>query len=391
MDVAGAFGRRLHDGGLPVSAERMIRFAEAVVTVRPSSTAELYWVARITLVSDRLQIEAFDHIFRAVFNSVADIAANRGDMNAPPPPPPPPLARRDRRDAPPSRRQPLPVDPAATSSPSGTPTAQDGDDPDDSESPPQLVMSSSAERLAARDFGACTTEELDRIRALVVTLRLAAPLRSSHRTRPHRRGSTIDLRATLRNAQRTGGDPYRVARRRTSLRPRRVVLLADVSGSMEPYARAYLTFLHGAVRALRAEAFVFATGLTRLTRPLRRVDPDVALTMAMHATPDWSGGTRLGAALAAFNDGWGRRGLARGAVVVIVSDGWTGDDPSVVAREMQRLSRIAYRVVWVNPRLQSEQYRPLVGGMAAALPHIDRFVSGHSLIAMQAVAEAIGS
>ena len=177
--------------------------------------------------------------------------------------------------------------------------------------------------------------------------------------------------------------------RHRATRIRRIVLLADVSGSMEAYGRAYLYLLHGAVRALRAEAFVFATRLHRLTRQLRVAQPSVALAAAAAAAPDWSGGTRLGEAVKAFNDGWARRGLARGAVVVIVSDGWEGGDPALLGREMERLSRLAHRVVWVNPRRQSARFRPLTGGMAAALPYVDTFVSGHNLDELDSVLEAI--
>jgi uncharacterized protein with von Willebrand factor type A (vWA) domain len=167
-------------------------------------------------------------------------------------------------------------------------------------------------------------------------------------------------------------------------------MLADISGSMEPYARAYLQLMHCAAGGANAEPFVFATRLTRLTRQLRIRNPNVALQRAAASAPDWAGGTRLGDALKAFNDGWGRRGLARGAVLLIVSDGWDSGDPAVVGEQMARLARLAHSVVWVNPRKQSDDYRPLVGGMAAALPHIDEFVSGHSLEAMYDVLRAIG-
>jgi uncharacterized protein with von Willebrand factor type A (vWA) domain len=167
-------------------------------------------------------------------------------------------------------------------------------------------------------------------------------------------------------------------------------MLADISGSMEPYARAYLQLLHCAAGGANAETFVFATRLTRLTRQLRIRNPNVALQRAAASAPDWAGGTRLGEALKAFNDGWGRRGLARGAVILIVSDGWDAGDPALVGEQMARLSLLAHRVVWVNPRKQSEQYQPLVGAMAAALPHVDAFVSGHSLDAMSEVVQAIG-
>lgn len=160
---------------------------------------------------------------------------------------------------------------------------------------------------------------------------------------------------------------------------------------MEPFGRAYLYLLHGAVRSLRTEAFVFATSLHRLTRQLAIRQPAPALRAAMEATPDWSGGTRIGLAIKAFNDGWARRGIGRGAVVVIVSDGWESGDAGLLAREMERLSRLVHRIVWVNPRRQSDDYQPLVGGMAAALPYVGTFVSGHSLDAMGDVVAAIGA
>jgi hypothetical protein len=177
--------------------------------------------------------------------------------------------------------------------------------------------------------------------------------------------------------------------RRRVERPRRVVLICDVSGSMEPYTRAFLQFLHACVGGTRAEAFVFATRLTRLTRPLRTRRPELALERAAAAAKDWSGGTRIGDSLRRFNDAYGRRGMARGAVVVILSDGWERGDPELVVREMQRLRRLAHRIVWVNPRKAGRGYEPLVGGMAAALPWVDAFVSGHNLRALEEVTDAI--
>jgi len=191
---------------------------------------------------------------------------------------------------------------------------------------------------------------------------------------------------------RTAGDPIRLARRRRRVVARRVVMLCDISGSMEPYARAYLQFLTCAAGSgPNAEAFVFATRLTRLTRALRSRSPERALQRAAAAAPDWSSGTRIGDALKAFNDRHGRRGMARGALVVILSDGWERGDPALVAREMERLSRLAYRIVWVNPRVGASGFAPQAGGMAAALPHCDALVSGHSLEALDEVVEAIAA
>jgi uncharacterized protein len=229
------------------------------------------------------------------------------------------------------------------------------------------------------------------LRALAAAFHLAAPSRRSRRTQRHRRGSELDLRATLRRARRTGGDPLRREQRRVRTRPRRIVLLCDISGSMESTSRAYLHVLHSAVLGANAEAFVFGTQLTRLTRQLKVTHPDLALYRAGQVAPDWSGGTRIGAALKAFNDGWARRGLARGAVIVIVSDGWERDDPALLGQEMGRLARLAHRIVWINPRSASPKWQPLAGGMAAAMPSVDTLVSGHSIAALHDVAAAIAA
>ena len=198
------------------------------------------------------------------------------------------------------------------------------------------------------------------------------------------------MRRTLRRSLRTGGDPIRLARRHRRVAPRRLVLLCDISGSMEPYARAYLQFLACvAGSGPRAEAFAFATRLTRLTRALSSRRPDSAIQRAAAAAPDWSSGTRIGDALKEFNDRHGRRGMARGAVVVILSDGWERGDPKLVGREMERLARLAHRIVWVNPRVSASDFSVQAAGMVAALEHCDALVSGHSLGALDEVVEAI--
>jgi uncharacterized protein with von Willebrand factor type A (vWA) domain len=254
-----------------------------------------------------------------------------------------------------------------------------------------LAAASAQERLRGERLDRLSPEELEQARRLIAALRLSPPLRRSRRAKRGRRGEHVDVRATLRRSLRTGGDPVRVARRRRRLRPRRVVLLLDVSGSMEPYARALVALLQGAVGGAHAEAFAFATRLTRLTGALATRDPQAALDRALQAAPDWSGGTRIGEALRAFLDRHGRRGLARGAVVVILSDGWERDDPERLALQMARLRRLAHRIVWVNPRSAAAAYAPLAGGMAAALPYCDAFLSGHSVAALDEVLDAIGA
>jgi uncharacterized protein with von Willebrand factor type A (vWA) domain len=254
-----------------------------------------------------------------------------------------------------------------------------------------VPVASTDERLARKDFAELEPDELRVLRRLMSELHVATPLRRTRRARRARRGEHLDVRATLRASHRTGGDPVRRLRRRRVLRHRPLVVLCDVSGSMEPYSRAFLMFLHSAVGGANAEAFVFATRLTRLTRALRGHQPDLAIARAAAAAPDWSGGTRIGAALQRFNDDYGRRGMARGAVVVIVSDGWEVGDPERVGREMARLRRLAHRIVWVNPRLAAPGFAPSAGGMAAALPYCDALVGGHNLLALGDAIAAIAA
>ena len=206
------------------------------------------------------------------------------------------------------------------------------------------------------------------------------------------RAGTPDLRRTVRRAIRSGGEPVHRAFVEPRLRARRLVLLCDVSGSMESYARGLVRFLHAAVVGRgNVEAFALGTRLTRITRELSSRDPDAALAAAARQVVDWSGGTRLGDGLREFNDEWGMRGMARGAVVVILSDGWDRGDPAVLSEQMARLHRVAHRVVWVNPLKASPEFAPLAAGMAAALPHVDEFIEGHSLASLEHLATVVAS
>lgn len=386
IDVAGVaatFGALLRDAGVVIDARHDSRFAAALTASPPATVDDLYWLARVTLVSERVAIEPFDRVFAAVFRGHGDVA---DVLRNPDVPAMPPAVRTNPSDG------GVPPAPGGASSPSPGrvggvgPAGEDGRAGDDAV---LAVAPDERELLRHRSFDACTDDELAVLGRTIARMRLEPPLRPSRRTHRHPHGSSIDWRATLRAAPRTGGDPAAPVLRRRGERPRRLVLLADVSGSMERYARAYLHLLHGAVRAVRAETFLFATRLTRVTRVLAGADPAVAMAAAVADAPDWAGGTRLGDALADFNDRWGRRGMARGAVVVIVSDGWDAGDPAVVAREMRRLALMAHRIVWVNPRVQSPRFEPRAGGMAAALPFVDTLVSGHSLAALDDVVAAI--
>ena len=255
----------------------------------------------------------------------------------------------------------------------------------------QVLRFSAVERLRDKDFSAYTEDEMLLARRWMESLRLAGGRRPALRlVSAPRRGARPDVRATVRESLRLGGETPRRRWRRRGDKPRRIVFLLDVSGSMEPYARALVRFVHaGVAGGRRIEAFTLGTRLTRVTRELSARDPDRALARAGESVRDWSGGTRLGATLREFNDAWGVRGLARGAVVVVLSDGWDRGDPALLADEMQRLGRVAHRTVWVNPLKVTPGYAPLARGMAAALPHIDDFVEGHSLDALERLVEVM--
>ena len=272
----------------------------------------------------------------------------------------------------------------------------DGDDgPDDAEGSDNPVIElrfSSTEVLRQKDFSDYSADELVEAHQLMSRLRLVgSPRRSLRLTNSATRTNRPDLRRTVRAAMRAGGEPVRRHHLTPSTRHRRLVLLLDVSGSMEPYARALIRFVHAAVAGRqKVEAFALGTRLTRLTRELSSRDPDEALRQAAERVADFGGGTRLGDGLGVFNDEWGQRGMARGAIVVILSDGWDRGDPDVLAEQMQRLRRVTHKVIWVNPLKVTPGYAPLARGMAAALPFVDAFVEGHSLDAIERLAEEIG-
>src|SRR5262245_2067096 len=374
--LVAAFGRRLHERGVPVTPARSADLPRARALTRPVWRRRLYWTARAIFVTDPAQGRAFDDVFFSVFGRAeAELdpeearAAGSAAEDRP---------REDARDA------------DGRDLRAGAASSSDGDE-EEAELELPLALASDEELLGSKSFDALEPHELAQLYRLMSRLRLTTPRRLTRRYEKGRHGERVDLRRTLRRSLRTGGDPMRLARRRRRVAPRRLVLLCDISGSMEPYARAYLQFLTCAAGSgPNAEAFVFATRLTRLTRALRSRSPERAIQRAAAAAPDWSSGTRIGDALKEFNDRHGRRGMARGALVVILSDGWERGDPTMVAREMERLSRLAHRIVWVNPRVAAAGFSPRAGGMVAALPHCDALVSGHSLRALEEVAAAIG-
>ena len=338
-------------------------------------------------VSDPAQVKAFDAVFFSVFGGRAQgedfDPEDTRTVASPPDDRPTSEHKASPRD---SREQ----DPGT--SVSSSPRGDRDEDEDAAEVEVPLAMASDEEVLRRKSFDALEPHELAQLYRLMSRLELATPLRQTRRYEKGRHGARVDMRRTLRASLRTGGDPIRLARRRRRIARRRLVMLCDISGSMEPYARAYLQFLTCAAGSgPKAEAFVFATRLTRLTRALASRNPERAIQRAAAAAPDWSSGTRIGDALKEFNDRHGRRGMARGAVIVILSDGWERGDPMLVGREMERLARLAHRIVWVNPRVGASAFSVQAGGMVAALPYCDALVSGHSFQALGEVADAIGA
>lgn len=352
--------------GLAAPPDATIAFATALAEVGIERRANVYWAGRATLVHRPEDVPIYDRAFAAVFDGVAP--EDPGEA------PPPPAAESVTM---------LVDDDGAT--------AGEGDDPEPIEGPVVTRQWSDREVLRDKDFAACTSAELDEAHRVMARLRLTGPRRRSRRTRPtRRRRGELDLAATARRALRTGGEPMRTAHRTRGERYRPVVLLCDVSGSMEGYARVMIRFAHTAVVARsKVEVFTLGTMCTRITRQLRSRDPDAALRSAGDAVVDWSGGTRLGEGLRAFNDQWGVRGLARGATVVVVSDGWDRGRTELLGEQMARLRRVAHRIIWVNPLKAGPEFAPVAGGMAAALPHVDQLVEGHSLRSLEALAELI--
>ncbi len=350
--ISVAFTRALRESGLAVPITATLNFATALHHVGVGDRLAPYWAGRATMISRPEDIQTYDRVFAAFWEQRFGERFNvEGE------PPPVTLALDTDED------------------PDGG-----ADSADDDEEDIQSVRFSRAEVLTEKDFAACSAAELEELQRMMSQMRFTTHAQRSRRQVPaKRRGDAPDLRRTVRSALAHQGEPFRRHFTEKSIKPRRLVMILDVSGSMEPYARAFLRFSHAAVVARgRVEAFSIGTRMTRLTRHLTNRDPDVALRAATPEVKDWSGGTRLGDTLAEFNDKWGIRGMARGAVVVILSDGWDRGEASVLGEQMERLHRVTHQLIWVNPLKASEGYAPIAAGMAAALPHTDMFLSGHS-------------
>lgn len=353
------FARTLRAAGVPASPDRVHAMLTAVDHLDVAGRRDVYWAGRLTLCSSPEDLDRYDRAFAAYFAG---------------------------EQVPPMRR----VAPVEVVRPVAVPGREQQRSAGSRDEPAPVATASTTEVLRHRDLAALSASERETLRRLIAAIDPVGDPRRSRRHRPSARGA-LDTRRTVRSLLRSGGEPARLEHRARRVRPRRLVLVVDVSGSMQPYAEPLLRFAHAAARRRPAtEVFTVGTRLTRVSREMRARDPSAALVAVGRAVPDWSGGTRLGELLQTFLDRWGQRGVARGAVVVIASDGWERGDAALLGTQMARLQRLAHRVVWVNPHRGQPGYAPMTAGMVAALPHVDDFVDGHSVAALERLAAVIG-
>jgi len=358
VETLTGFARTLRAAGVGADPERVQAMIGAVGHLDVLDPGDVYWAGRLTLCADPADLARYDRCFAAYFTGDTAVA---------------------RRSSPPA---------VTVVRHSATPDTAGADEPGDV----SVATASEIETLRLRDVARLSAAERAEVHRLLALLEDVSARRRSRRFTARHRGR-LDAHRTVRAILRRGGEISELRHRAHRTRPRRVVLIVDVSGSMSPYADVLLRFAHAAVRSAPRTTEVFSAGtrLTRVTRELRHREPDSAMTAVSAAIPDWSGGTRLGEELKEFLDRFGQRGMARGAIVVIASDGWERGDAALLGGQMARLHRLAHRVVWSNPHKAQPGYEPLTGGMLAALPHVDEFVAGHSLAALEALAGVIGN
>ncbi len=359
--LAVGFARVLRRLDIATPLDSVLTFINALSLVGIEDRNSVYWAGRTTLVRRPEDIAMFDKAFNVFWEHRESVVADDEEQ--------------------------LKVTLALDTEDEGS---ADGN-ADASDDPTITLRFSGVETLRDKDFADYSNDEMQQAQLFMESLRMAGPPRPSLRMKPTRsRGKRPDMRATVRASLAASGEPMRRHWVTKGDKPRRIVFLLDISGSMEPYARALVRFVHAGVAGRqRVEAFTLGTRLTRITRELSSKDPDRALRAAGENVRDWSGGTRLGETLRLFNNEWGVRGMARGAIVVVLSDGWDRGDPIVLAEQMERLHRVSFRIVWVNPLKVTPGYAPLARGMAAALPYVDDFVEGHSLDALEQLTKVI--
>ena len=359
--VLVGFARELRAAGIAVGTGDVLTYCAAMAPLDPSDLVDLYWAGRTTLISTRDDIAGYDEVFRRYFLAEGAPAAS------------------------------LLLLPATAAAEAEAALVMPGTEPgpeEDEEKPVLGWMASDVDALKHRSFAACTPAELAALRRIMARIRLTPPRRRTRRTRRAASGHVPDLRRMIRESMRMHGEPAELFFRRRTTRLRPLILILDVSGSMADYSRHLLQFAHTARHAAaRVEVFCFGTRLTRITRALAHRRPDAALAEAARTVVDWDGGTRIGESLAEFVRRYGRGGLCRGGVVVICSDGLDRGDPEHLAEAMERLARLSYRIVWLNPHKGDDpHFRPSTLGMMVAAPHVDLLLSGHDLASLEQLA-----
>jgi uncharacterized protein with von Willebrand factor type A (vWA) domain len=357
------FGRALRKEGLIVGSGHILVYCESVAELDPSELADLYYAGRSTLICRPQDIPMYNRVFKAYFLDAGSIAAQMiKQMKAQVSPETEALMEMLMEDQKNEERR--------------------GDEP------PSGIMASTLEVLRKKAFAECTPEELAAIRRLMARFRLIPPKRITRRTKRVRRGKKLDMRNTIRHAMRHQGEIIKIDWRNRKPKQRRLILILDISGSMTSYSRALLQFAYSCARAPgKIEVFCFGTRLTRITDTLQKRDPDEALSEATKAVFDWEGGTKIGASLDYFVKNWGRRGLCRGSIVVICSDGLERGDPQLLDHAMERLERLSHAIIWMNPlKGNDKNYEPRSVGMSAASPYVDVLLSGHDLETLEELA-----
>ena len=372
IDVLVGFGHALRAEGIAVGSQQVLTFCEACARLDPADHTDVYWGGRACLVTRQIDIAVYDRVFRAYFLGEEAPTSDLFRLKAQ-------------------------VSPEAESAIELAPGRDPGEERPEEEQ--YGLMASGIDSLRHKRFDECTAEELEALRRLMARFRLLPPKRRTRRMRPGRSSRYPDLRRTIRQGLRSQGEIVEQCWRERRVRRRKVVLILDVSGSMAPYSRALLQFAHSAARVSagpsgrlfgKVEVFCFGTRLTRITEALQRRDPDRALSEAAAAVFDWEGGTKIGASLDRFVRHFGRRGLCRGAIVVICSDGLERGHPELLATAMERLARLCHRVVWMNPlKGDNDAFQPRAIGMLAAMPFVDLLLSGHDLSSLEELAECL--
>jgi hypothetical protein len=365
VEMLVEFGEELRLAGMAVGSGDLLAYSGAMAALDPADVLDLYWAGRTTLVTRRDHITVFDRVFRSFFLDENQV--------------PEPLALALKQS---NIESQAVID---------VPATEPGRRGKDEEEARLGLMASDIEIWRNKAFAECTPDELVALRRIMARTRVVPPRRRSRRTQPTPSGARPDLRRTVRTTLRTHGEPSELFWRKRRLKMRPLVLILDVSGSMADYSRNLLQFAYSTRRAIsRVEVFCFGTRLTRITRSLEKRRPDDALDEAARSVFDWEGGTRIGQAIDTFVRDWGRRGMSRGAIVVICSDGLDRGDPAVLAGAMERLSRLSHKVVWMNPHKgNNPDFQPTTLGMMVAAPYIDLLLSGHDLASLEELAERL--